>query len=54
MVAMIALGALVGLVQAMLRVHAPASVRARMQRELVVLVTAYLQAHQVEPKRPVE
>jgi AcrR family transcriptional regulator len=54
MVATIALGALVGPVQAMLKEHAPAPVSARLQKELVVLVTAYLQAHQIAPKRPTE
>jgi AcrR family transcriptional regulator len=52
MVATIALGALVGPVQALLKGHAPAQVRPRLERELVLLVTAYLQAHQFTPKRP--
>lgn len=51
MVATIALGALVGPVQALLKEHAPAQFRARLQAELVLLVTAYLQAHRVTPKR---
>ncbi|MFO1101872.1 MAG: TetR/AcrR family transcriptional regulator [Methylocystis sp.] len=46
LVATIALGALVGPVQAMLKEHAPAPVRARLRKELVTLVTAYLQARQ--------
>ncbi|MGE0235364.1 TetR/AcrR family transcriptional regulator [Methylocystis sp.] len=46
MVATIALNAMVGPVQALLKEDAPAQFRARLQRELVVLVTAYLQAHQ--------
>jgi AcrR family transcriptional regulator len=52
MVATVALGALVGPVQALLKGHAAAQVRARLERELVLLVTAYLQAHQFAPKRP--
>ncbi|MBY6239577.1 TetR/AcrR family transcriptional regulator [Methylosinus sp. Sm6] len=52
MVAKIALGALLGPVQALLKEHAPAQVRPRLERELVLLVTAYLQAHQFTPKRP--
>ncbi len=52
MVATIAVGALVGPVQALLKEDAPAQCRARQERELVVLVTAYLQAHQLTSKRP--
>lgn len=52
MVATIALGALVGPVQAMLKGHAPAQFRASLEGELVLLVTAYLQARQFTPKRP--
>jgi AcrR family transcriptional regulator len=51
MIATIALGALVGPVQAVLKERAPAQFRARLERELVLLVTAYLQAHQFTPKR---
>lgn len=52
MVATIALGALVGPVQALLKGHAPAQFRASLEGELVLLVTAYLQARQFTPKRP--
>ncbi|MFN3624542.1 MAG: TetR/AcrR family transcriptional regulator [Hyphomicrobium sp.] len=52
MVATIALGALVGPVQALLKGHAPARFRVRLERELVLLVTAYLQAYQFTRKRP--
>ena len=52
MVAKIALGALVGPVQTFLKEHAPAQFRARLERELILLVTAYLQAHQFKPERP--
>lgn len=52
MVAKIALGALVGPVQTLLKEHAPAQFRARLERELSLLVTAYLQAHQFKPERP--
>lgn len=51
MVATIALGALVGPVQALLKEHAPAQFRARLERELVLLVMAYLHARQSTPKR---
>jgi len=49
MVATIALGALVGPVQALLEGQAPAAFRARAEGELVLLVTAYLLAHQPGP-----
>lgn len=42
-VATIALGALVGPVQAVLKERAPAQFRTRLERELILLVTAYLQ-----------
>lgn len=51
-VAMIALGALVGPVQTLLKEHAPAQFKTRLERELILLVTAYLQAHQFKPERP--
>lgn len=44
-VAQIALGALVGPIQALLKDHAPAAFAARVERELVLLVAAYLQAY---------
>lgn len=52
MVAMIALGALVGPVQALLKEQAPGKFKSRFEGELVLLVTAYFQAHQVTPERP--
>ncbi|CCJ06887.1 TetR/AcrR family transcriptional regulator [Methylocystis sp. SC2] len=52
MVAKIALGALVEPVQTLLKEHAPAHFRTRLERELVLLVTAYLQAHRFNPERP--
>ncbi|WP_448044289.1 TetR/AcrR family transcriptional regulator [Bradyrhizobium liaoningense] len=53
MVATIALGALVGPVQALLQEHAPAELGARcLEGELVLLVTAYFQAHQSGPEHP--
>lgn len=48
-VATIALGALVGPVQALLEGQGPAAFRARVEGELVLLVTAYLLAHQPGP-----
>ncbi len=51
MVAKIALGALVGPVQTLLKEPAPARFTARLEKELILLVTAYLQAHQSKPKR---
>lgn len=51
LVATIALGALVGPVQALLKEDATAQDKTRLERELVRLVTAYLQAHRVTPKR---
>ncbi|ARN81963.1 hypothetical protein DSM21852_13110 [Methylocystis bryophila] len=44
-IATIALGALVGPVQGVLKEGAPAQFRRRLERELVLLVTAYFQAH---------
>lgn len=52
LVATIALGALVGQVQTLLKGHAPAEFGADLERELVLLLTAYLQAYQFKPKRP--
>jgi AcrR family transcriptional regulator len=52
MVATIALGALVGPVQALLKEHAPGQFRTCLEGELVLLVTVYLQAHQFKPERP--
>jgi AcrR family transcriptional regulator len=43
--ATVALGALVGPVQTMLEGHAPAEFGVRLERELVLLLTAYLQTH---------
>lgn len=51
LVATIALGALIGPIQAVLTGNAPAQFKARLQGELVLLVTAYLQAHRIAPKR---
>lgn len=45
MVATIALEALVGPVQTLLKGHAPGKFRACLERELILLVTAYFQAH---------
>ncbi|MGJ0425720.1 TetR/AcrR family transcriptional regulator [Methylocystis sp.] len=51
MVAKIALGALVGPVQTLLKEPAPARFTARLEKELILLVTAYLQAHQSKAER---
>jgi len=50
--AAIALGALVGPVQTLLKGHAPAGFEACLERELVLLLTTYLQAHQFGLERP--
>ena len=50
-VAKIALGALIGPVQTLLKEPAPARVTAHLEKELILLVTAYLQAHQSKPER---
>jgi AcrR family transcriptional regulator len=50
-VATIAVGALVGPIQTSLKGPAPAEFGARFERELVLLVTAYLQAHRIAPER---
>jgi AcrR family transcriptional regulator len=49
--ATIALGAMVGPVQTLLEGRAPAGFGARLEKELILLLTAYLQAHQPRPKR---
>ncbi len=51
MVAMIAIGALVGPGQALLKECATAQSRARLQRERVLPVRAYLQARRITSKR---
>jgi hypothetical protein len=43
--------ALVGPVQTLLKEPAPARFTARLEKELILLVTAYLQAHQSKPER---
>jgi hypothetical protein len=51
MVAKIALGALVGPVQTLLKEPGPARFTARLEKELILLIAAYLQAHQSKPER---
>jgi AcrR family transcriptional regulator len=51
-VATIALDALVGPIRTLLEGHAPAELEAHLERELTLLVTAYLQAHQTRPECP--
>ncbi len=46
-VATIALGALLGPMQSLLKVHAPAAYEKHLERELVTLLTAYLRARQL-------
>lgn len=52
MVATVVLGALVGSVQTLLKGPAPAEFGACLERELVLLVTTYLQAHQFNTYSP--
>ena len=49
-VASIALGALIGPIQTSLKGHIPAEFGVRFERELVLLVTAYLQAYRIAPE----
>jgi len=50
MTATITLGALVGPLQTLLEGHAPADLGVHLEKELVLLLTAYLQTHQFRPK----
>jgi len=52
MTSMIAFSALVGPVRTLLEGHAPAEFEACLERQLVLLLTAYLQAHQLRPQSP--
>ncbi len=52
MTSTIAFSALVGPVRALLEGHAPAGFEARLEGQLVLLLTAYLQAHQFRPESP--
>lgn len=52
MTSTIAVSALVGPVRDLLEGHAPAGFEARLERELVLLLTAYFQTHQVGPECP--
>jgi len=53
-IAAVALGALVGSVQALLNEQAPAQLAGRLEGELVVLLTAYLRAHRSGAERRAE
>ena len=52
MTATVALGALVGPVEALLEGYVPAEFGASLEGELVLLLTAYLQTHQLRPWSP--
>jgi AcrR family transcriptional regulator len=52
MTSTIALSALVGPVRALLEGHAPAEFEACLERQLVLLLTAYLQTYQLRPQKP--
>jgi AcrR family transcriptional regulator len=52
MTGMIAFSALVGPVRSLLEGHAPAEFEACLEEQLVLLLTAYLQAHQFRPQNP--